>query len=104
MVARVKKNDTVVILSGKDQGRQGTVLEILPKKNKVIVKGCGLVTRHLKPKKQGQVGGIKKQESFLEVSQIMPVCSSCDKPCRINTHVLENGSRVRMCNRCQKVF
>lgn len=104
MVARVKKNDTVVILSGKDQGRQGTVLEILPKKNKLIVKGCGLVTRHLKPRKQGQVGGIKKQESFFEVSQVMPVCSSCNKPCRINTQVLENGSRVRMCNRCQKVF
>lgn len=104
MVARVKKNDTVVVLNGRDKGRQGTVLEILPKKNKVIVKGCALVTRHVKPKKQGQAGGIKKQETFLTISQVMPVCLSCNKPCRVNTQVLENGTRVRVCNRCKKTF
>lgn len=104
MVARIKKNDTVVVLQGKDQGRQGTVVEILPKKDKVIVKGCALVTRHVKARKQGEVGGIKKQEAYLHLSQVMPVCSSCNKPCRVNTQVSQDGTRARMCNRCKKVF
>ena len=104
MVARVRKNDTVVVLHGKDKGRQGTVVEILPKKNKVIVKGCAIVTRHVKAGKQGETGGIKKQESYLNICQVMPICSSCSKPCRVNSQVSEEGTRVRVCNRCKKVF
>jgi large subunit ribosomal protein L24 len=104
MVARVKKNDTVVVLHGKDKGRQGTVIEILPKKNKIIIKGCGLVTRHVKARKQGETGGIKKQESYLTLCQVMPICSSCNKPCRINAQMSEEGTRVRVCNHCKKNF
>ena len=104
MVARIKKNDTVVILHGKDKGHQGAVLEVVPEKGKIIVKGCALATHHVKPRKQGQVGGIKKQEAFLTISQVMPVCSSCNKPCRVNTQALENGTRIRVCNRCKEIF
>lgn len=104
MVARVKKNDKVEILHGKDSGRQGTVIEILPKKNKVVVKGCALVTRHVKARKQGETPGIKKQEAYLDLGQVMPVCSACNKPCRVNTQVAQDGSRVRVCNRCKQTF
>lgn len=104
MVARIKKNDTVVVLNGKDKGRRGTVIEIFPKKNKVIVKDCALAVRHVKARKQGEVGGIKKQEAYLAMSQIMPICVSCNKPCRINAQMSQEGVRVRVCNRCKKIF
>ena len=66
MVARIKKNDTVVVLSGKDKGKTGSVIEILPKKGKVMVKGVAVVTRHVKARKQGEVPGIKKEETYID--------------------------------------
>jgi large subunit ribosomal protein L24 len=104
MVARIKKNDTVVVLSGKDKNKQGTVIEILPKKGKVMVKGVALITKHYKARKQGEVSGIKKQEAYVGLSQVMPVCSACKKACRVVTQSLDNGSRVRACNRCKNIL
>ncbi|HSW73968.1 MAG TPA: 50S ribosomal protein L24 [Candidatus Limnocylindria bacterium] len=104
MMAHVRKNDTVVVLSGKDKGEQGTVIEVLPKEDKVMVKGLALVTRHIKARKQGDVAGIKKQESYLKLSRVMPICPSCKKPCRINTKQLESGKKSRMCNRCKEIM
>jgi|SRR5579862_6851051 len=104
MVAHVRKNDTVVVLSGRDKGEQGTVIEVLPKEGKVMVKGLAIVTRHVKPRKQGDVGGIKKQESYLNLSQVMLVCSSCKKPSRVNAKMLENGKKARVCNRCKELM
>ncbi len=104
MVARVKKNDTVLVLSGKDKGKQGSVIAILPKKGKVMVKGVSVVTRHVKAKRAGQVAGIRKEESFIGISIIMPICSACKKPSRVNSKVLENGKKARTCNRCKEIF
>lgn len=104
MAARIRKDDTVVVLSGKDKGQQSTVIEILPKKGKVLVKGVALVTRHVKARKQGEVSGIKKQERHLKLCQVMPVCPACKKPCRVGAKKLENGKSSRMCNRCNGTF
>ena len=105
MTARIRKNDTVVVLSGKSKGEQGIVIDILPEKGKLMVKGLAMVTRHVKARKQGEVGGIKKQESYLKVSQVMPVCSSCKKPCRINIkNIDETGRNARACNRCKEII
>ncbi len=104
MVARVKKNDTVLVLSGKDKGKQGLVIAILPKKGKVMVKGVSVVTRHVKAKRAGQVAGIRKEESFIDISIIMPICSACKKPSRVNSKVLESGKKARTCNRCKEIF
>lgn len=104
MVARIKKNDTVMVIAGKDKGKTGSVIEVLPKKNKALVKGIAMVTKHAKPRKQGDVGGIKKKESRLCLSTLVPICGACGKPCRINTKVLSEGKRVRVCNRCKEVF
>ncbi len=76
---RVKKNDLVVVLSGKDKGKQGTVIEILPKKGKVKVQGVAVVTRHYKPRRKGEVASIKKVESFIALSKVMPVCPTTKK-------------------------
>ncbi|HZW61743.1 MAG TPA: 50S ribosomal protein L24 [Candidatus Babeliales bacterium] len=105
MTARIRKDDTVIVLSGKDKGSQGTVIEILPKKGKVVVKGVALVTRHLKARKQGEVGGIKKTEGYLNLSQVMPICPSCKKPSRMATKVVkETGKRARACHRCEEII
>lgn len=104
MVARVKKNDTVVVISGKDRGKQGPVLEILPKKNAVVIKDVAIVTRHVKARAQGQTAGIKKQEAYIDLSKVMPICSSCKKPCRIQIKVIEGNINARSCHRCKEVF
>jgi large subunit ribosomal protein L24 len=104
MVARVRSKDTVFVVSGKDAGQQGTVIEISPKDGKVKVKGVGLVTRHVKPRRQGEAGSIKKTEKYLNLSQVMPVCSSCKKPARVRVKLMENGEKVRACHRCEGIM
>lgn len=104
MIARIKKNDTVVVRSGRDKGEQGTVLQVLPKEGKVLVKGVGLITRHVKARKQGDVAGIKKEEGYLDLSKVMPVCPSCKKGCRVATKVMDNGNKSRACHHCKEII
>lgn len=104
MLARVKKNDTVVVISGKDKGKRGSVIDIMPGEGLVVVKGVAIVTRHVKAKRQGDVAGIKKEEGCLDLCKVMPVCSACDKPCRITVKMLDNGTKARSCNQCKEVF
>lgn len=103
MLSHIKKNDRVHVLTGKDKNKQGTVIEVLPKKGKVLIKDIALVTRHLKARKQGEVAEIKKQESYINISNVMLICTSCHKPARINAQFLENGKKVRICNRCKQI-
>lgn len=104
MVARIKKNDTVCVISGKDKGKTGQIIAILPKKGKVVVKGVAVVTKHVKARHQGQVAGIKKEEAFIALTKVMPICSACNKPCRTGTTVLEDGQKSRNCSRCKEIF
>ena len=103
MVARIKKNDKVKILSGRDRGKEGVVLDVKPKKEKLLIKGIAIKTRHVKPRRAGEQGGIKKEESYIHESKVMPVCSACKKPTRISSKML-NDKRVRTCVRCKEVF
>lgn len=93
-----------MVLTGKDKGKKGTIIEILPEKGKVLVKDINLQTHFIKARKQGDVAGIKKREGYIELSNVMPICSSCKKPCRVNTKVGSNGANVRLCNKCKEVF
>ena len=93
MIARIKKNDIVQILSGKNKGKQGSVIAILPKKGKVMVKGVAVATHHVKPRRAGEPGGIRKEERFIDMSCVMPVCSSCKKPSRVNTKEVGHGKK-----------
>lgn len=107
MMARIKKNDTVCIRAGKDRGKKGVVIAILPKKDKVMVKGIALIKRHVKPRKDGDImvaGGIREQESYISLSKVMPLCGACHKACRVNVKSFEDGKVVRMCNRCKETF
>lgn len=95
---RIKKNDTVVILSGKDKGKQGAVIDILPKKGKVKVRGVAMVTRHVKARREGEASMIKKEEGFIDASKVMPVCPKTGKPTRVNYIVSSEGTKVRVSN------
>ena len=101
---RVKKNDTVIVLTGKDKSKVGTVIELSPKEGKVKVSGVAIVTKHLKAKRQGDVAGIKQYESFIDSSNVMPVCRSCKKPCRVKITTSEDGNKSRTCVRCTEIL
>lgn len=103
MVARIKKNDSVVVVSGKDKGKRGSVIEIFPKKDKVVVEGIGIATKHVKARRAGEQAGIKKEEALIDLAKVMPVCSSCNKPCRVNVKLVA-GKNARACNRCEEIF
>ena len=79
----IKKDDLVVVLSGKDKGKQGKVLEVMPKSSKVIVEKVNMVSRHTKPRKQGEEGGIVKREAAIYASKVQVVCPKCDKGTRV---------------------
>ena len=95
----IKKDDLVVVLSGKDKGKQGKVLEVQPKSGKVLVEGVNVVSRHAKPRKQGEQGGILKKEAPLYACQVPTVCPKGHKPTRIG-HKVEGDKKVRICKKC----
>lgn len=96
----VKKDDTVVILSGNDRGKKGKVLEVSPKEGKVIVEGCHLVTKHVKPRKAGDAGGIIKAEGALYASKVQVVCPHCNKPTRVGYKTFADKTKARVCKHC----
>ncbi len=104
MLARIKKNDKVKVLSGKDAGKVSSVIEVLPKKGMALVKDVSIMTRHVKPRKAGDLGGIRKEEQLISLAKLMPVCSACNTATRVNSKQLEGGKRARMCNRCKETF
>ncbi|MCL2087276.1 MAG: 50S ribosomal protein L24 [Oscillospiraceae bacterium] len=95
----VKKDDTVMIISGKDRGKTGKVLEVSPKERKIIIEGRNMVTKHVKPRRQGQLGGIVKAEGAIYACKVMPVCPKCKKPTRVGAELRDDG-KVRICKKC----
>jgi large subunit ribosomal protein L24 len=100
----IRKGDTVVVLSGKDKGRQGKILSTLPKEKKVIVEGVNIATRHTKPRRQTDPGGIIKKESPLYVCKVMRVCPKCKKPTRTSHEIDIDGTKSRVCKRCGDII
>ena len=95
----VKKNDTVVVLSGKDKGKQGKVLSVNPEAGKVVVEGVSVATRHQKARRQGEEGGIVKKETPIYACKVMTVCPKCNKVTRV-AHKIVDGKKVRVCKHC----
>jgi large subunit ribosomal protein L24 len=96
----VKVGDTVKIISGKDKGKKGKVLEVSPAEGKVIIEGRNMATKHVKPRKQGQQGGIVKAESALYACKVMLVCPKCSEPTRVAHTILGDGTKLRVCKHC----
>ena len=99
MAMNIKKGDTVVVLSGKDRGKQGKVLGTVPADGKVVVEGINMVTCHVKPRKQGETGGIVKREAALAACKVQVVCPKCSKATRVS-YKIENGKKTRVCKKC----
>ena len=95
----IKKDDKVVVLSGKDKGKQGKVLIADPKAEKVVVEGVNVATKHQKPRQKGQEGGIIKVETPIYVSKVQLVCPKCGKATRV-AHKIEGGKKTRVCKKC----
>ena len=96
----IKKDDLVIVLSGKDKGKQGKVLEAMPADRKVIVEGINVVSRHTRPRKQGEEGGILKKEAPMYACKVQKVCPKCNKPTRPAHKMLADGKKVCVCKKC----
>ena len=96
---KIKKDDKVIVLSGKDKGKQGKVLIADPKAGKVVVEGVSVATKHQKPMGQGQEGGIIKVETPIYVSKVQLVCPKCGKGTRVG-YTLDGDKKVRVCKKC----
>ena len=96
----IKKGDTVMINSGADKGKKGKVLQVLPKDSKVVVEGVNIRTKHTKPKKAGEAGGIIKAEVAINACKANVFCSKCGKGVRTKVQIKKDGTKVRVCSKC----
>src|SRR5262249_49531194 len=104
MLARVKKNDTVMVIAGKERGKVGKVLRVLPDENRAVVERLNMVKRHLKPRGPQSPGGIVEKEAPLHLSNLMPMCERCNAPVPVRTRTLADRGKARGCNRCGELL
>lgn len=100
----VKRGDNVMVIAGKDKGKEGKIVTAIPSKGKVVVEGVAIVKKHQKARMQGQESGIIHMEAPIDASNVMRICSKCGKPARTGIKILEDGSKVRYCKKCKETF
>lgn len=100
----IKKNDTVLVVTGKEKGKKGRVISVDPTRNKILIERINIIKRHMKPSKKYAQGGIIEKEAPLNISNVMLVCSKCGKPTRIGNTILSDGKKVRTCKKCKEVI
>ncbi len=103
MAAKIKKGDLVEIISGRDKGKRGKVLRVIPKEMKVIVEGVNIVKRHQRPNPRMREGGIVEREAPIYASKVMLVCPNCSQRTRVGFKVVE-GKKVRYCKKCGEII
>ncbi|MHB1133413.1 MAG: 50S ribosomal protein L24 [Chloroflexota bacterium] len=101
---RISKDDTVLVIAGKDRGKTGKVLEAIPDKGKLVVEGLNIVKRHTKPRGAAKQAGIVERPAPLDIAKVMLVCTRCSKPTRVGYRLLEDGSKARVCRVCHEVM
>ncbi|MSO45549.1 MAG: 50S ribosomal protein L24 [Acidobacteria bacterium] len=100
----IRRNDTVVITTGKDSGKRGRVLKVLPAKNRLIVEGINIIKRHTRPNPQKNIkGGIVEREASMHASNVQLICPECGKMTRLGSRILADGRKVRVCRKCEGV-
>jgi large subunit ribosomal protein L24 len=100
----IKKNDMVLVISGKDRGKKGKVRRSLPRDNRIVVEGLNMIKRHSRARRAARQAGIVELEAPLHASNVMLLCSKCKKPARVGFRTLEDGRKVRFCRTCQEVL
>jgi len=104
LASPIRKNDNVVVMTGKDRGKRGRVLKVLAEKNRLVVEGVNIIKRHTKPNPQRNIkGGLVEREAGLHASNVQLVCPECGKPTRLGSKVLGDGRKVRICRKCEGV-
>jgi len=101
---KIRRNDTVVVIAGKDKGKRGKVRQSLPDENRVVVEGVNMVKRHMKPRGTAKQAGIIEREAPIHVSDVMILCGKCSRPARTSTRIVEDGNKVRVCRRCGEMI
>jgi large subunit ribosomal protein L24 len=104
LATSIRRNDNVVVITGKDRGKRGRVLKVVPSTNRLIVEGVNFIKRHTKPNPQRQIkGGVVEREAGLHASNVQLVCPECGKPTRLGRKILGDGRKVRICRKCEGV-
>ena len=100
----IRRGDEVMVIGGRDRGKRGRVERVLPLESKIIVAGVSMVTRHVRARPGVRQAGRIQQEAPLHVSNVLLICNTCNKPVRTRVHYLEDGKKVRVCQRCQETI
>jgi len=100
----IRKNDTVLVIAGKDRGKKGKVRKALPRKDEVIVEGVNMIKRHSRARREARQAGIIELEAPLDVSNVMLICNKCNKPTRVGSRFLTDGRKARVCRSCYEVI
>ena len=104
MTMKIRKNDTVLVIAGKDRGKKGKVRLAYPKDEKLIIEGVNFIKRHARATRQVRQAGIIEREAPLHISNVMFICDKCHRPTRIGSRFLEDGKKVRFCKACHEVI
>ena len=100
----VKRGDNVMVIAGKDKGKEGKIVTAIPEKGKVVVEGVAIAKKHQKARMQGQESGIIHMETPIDASNVMRICPSCGKPARTGVRILADGSKLRYCKKCNETI
>jgi large subunit ribosomal protein L24 len=100
----IKKNDTVIVITGREKGKKGRVISLYPSEDMLLIERTNIIKRHMKPSKKYTQGGIIEKEAPLHISNVMLICPKCGKPTRIGNTVLSDGKKARACKKCKEII
>ena len=100
----LKKNDLVMVVSGKERGKSGRVLRVFPQKNRIVIEKINFIKKHTRPSGQTKQGGIIEREAPVHISNVMVICEKCNLPVRVGKKILDDGKKVRMCKKCGEIL
>lgn len=100
----IKKGDTAIVITGKEKGKKGRVISVIPKKERLLIEGVNIIKKHMKPSRKYSQGGIIEKEGSIHKSNVMLVCPKCNKPTRISAKFLSDDEKTRACKKCKEVI
>ncbi|MDP8216070.1 MAG: 50S ribosomal protein L24 [Candidatus Kaelpia imicola] len=101
---RLRKDDTVEVIAGKDKGKKGKVLRVYPKRERALIQGVNITKRHMKQRSQDTPGGIIELESPLTLANLLPLCNKCGRGVKVGFKTLEDGTKIRICRKCKEAI
>ncbi|MFH1782320.1 MAG: 50S ribosomal protein L24 [Candidatus Omnitrophota bacterium] len=103
-MSRIRRDDVVMLLAGKDKGKTGKIIKIFTDKKRALVQGVNFVKKHTRRTKEDQQGGVIDKESSIHISNLMVMCQKCNKPTRVSFSTLSDGTKTRICKKCKELI